>query len=114
LDLRIFKQKVNPETKLPLSEPNDYVCFQMNPIDNQENLAPDYVRKLSNLSARKQRRFKDGEFGEAAPGALFDESIIDRWRVLDGNLPDMIRIVVGVDPSGSGDLTTLTTTRSAW
>jgi hypothetical protein len=101
---RVFKQKLNPETKLPLSEPNDYACFQMNPIDNQENLSPDYLRLLSQLSARKQRRFKDGEFGEAAPGALFDESIIDRWRVLDGNLPDMIRIVVGIDPSGSGDV----------
>lgn len=101
---RIFKQKVNPETKLPLSDANDYACFQMNPVDNQENLSPDYLRLLSQLSARKQRRFKDGEFGEAAPGALFDESIIDRWRVLDGNVPDMIRIVIGVDPSGSGDV----------
>lgn len=101
---RVFKQKVNPETKLPLSEPKDYACFQMNPVDNQENLSPDYLRLLSQLSARKQRRFKDGEFGEAAPGALFDESIIDRWRVLDGSLPDMVRAVIGVDPSGSGDV----------
>ena len=101
---KIFKQKVSPETKLPLAEPLDYVCFQMNPIDNQENLSSDYMRILSQLSARKQRRFKDGEFGEAAPGALFDEAIIDRWRVLDGTLPDMVRVVVGVDPSGSGDV----------
>jgi phage terminase large subunit-like protein len=100
---RIFKQKVSPETKMPVSQPDDYVCFQMNPIDNQENLSPEYMRMLSQLSARKQRRFKDGEFGEAAPGALFDESDIDKWRVLDGNLPQMVRIVVGVDPSGSGD-----------
>jgi phage terminase large subunit-like protein len=100
---RVFKQKLDPETKLPLAQPNDYACFQMNPIDNQENLSPDYMRMLSQLSARMQRRFKDGEFGEAAPGALFDEAIIDRWRVLDGNVPQMVRIVVAVDPSGSGD-----------
>src|SRR6185369_3378956 len=31
------------------------------------------------------------------------EEFIDRWRVLDGKLPDMQRIVVAVDPSGSGD-----------
>jgi phage terminase large subunit-like protein len=101
---RVFKQKVDPETKLPLSQPNDYACFQMNPVDNQENLSPEYMRMLSQLSARMQRRFKDGEFGEAAPGALFDESIIDRWRVLDGNLPQLVRVVVGVDPSGSGEV----------
>jgi phage terminase large subunit-like protein len=100
---RVFKQKVDPDTKLPLTQPNDYTCFQMNPADNQENLSPDYMRVLSQLSARMQRRFKDGEFGEAAPGALFDESIIDRWRVLDGDLPQMVRLVVAVDPSGSGD-----------
>ena len=100
---RVFKQKLDPETKLPLAQPNDYTCFQMNPIDNQENLSPDYMRMLNQLSARMQRRFKDGEFGEAAPGALFDEAIIDRWRVLDGNIPQMVRIVVGDDPSGSGD-----------
>ena len=101
---RIFKQKVDLETKLPLAQPNDYVCFQMNPIDNQENLSPDYMRMMNQLSARMQRRFKDGEFGEAAPGALFDEAIIDRWRVLDGTLPEFVRVVVGVDPSGSGDV----------
>jgi phage terminase large subunit-like protein len=100
---RVFKQKVDPETKTPMSQPDDYTCFQMNPIDNQENLAPDYMRMLSQLSARMQRRFKDGEFGEASPGALFDEAIIDRWRVLDGNLPEFVRVVVAVDPSGSGD-----------
>lgn len=101
---RVFKQKVHPETHLSLAQPDDYAYFQMNPVDNQENLSPDYLRMLSQLSARKQRRFKDGEFGEAAPGALFDESIIDRWRVLDGVLPDFVRVVVGVDPSGSGDV----------
>ncbi|MEY4760674.1 MAG: hypothetical protein RLZZ200_530 [Pseudomonadota bacterium] len=100
---RVFKQKVDPETKQPLSQPADYACFQMNPVDNRENLAPEYLRMLSQLSARMQRRFKDGEFGEAAPGALFDEAIIDRYRVLDGTLPQMVRVVVGVDPSGSGD-----------
>lgn len=100
---RVFKQKVDPETHLPLAQANDYACFQMNPVDNQENLSPDYLRMLSQLSARMQRRFKDGEFGEAAPGALFDEAIIDRWRVLDGTLPEFVRVVVGNDPSGSGD-----------
>lgn len=100
---RVFKQKIDPDTKLPLAQPKDYCCFQMNPVDNQENLSPDYMRMLGQLSARMQRRFKDGEFGEAAPGALFDESIIDRWRVLDGSLPEFIRVVVADDPSGSGD-----------
>jgi predicted phage terminase large subunit-like protein len=34
---------------------------------------------------------------------LFPEEHIERWRHLDGDLPEWQRIVVAVDPSGSGD-----------
>lgn len=100
---RLFKQKVDPETKLAVTAPEDYASMQMNPKDNQQNLSPEYLRMLSQLSGRMRRRFEFGEFGEAAPGALFDEAIIDRWRIMDGELPQMVRLVVAVDPSGSGD-----------
>ena len=100
---RLFKQKVDPETKQPLAHPEDFASFQMNPRDNIDNLSPEYLRTLSGLSARMRRRFEEGEFAEATPNALFDEAVIDRWRVMDGSVPDLIRVVVGVDPSGSGD-----------
>lgn len=101
---RLFVQGIDPETKKPLANPNDFICFQMNPEDNAENLAPGYIETLKALSARMQRRFLIGEFGDATPNALFNESDIDKWRVLDGKVPDMVRVVVGVDPSGSGDV----------
>lgn len=100
---RLFKQKVDPETKQPVVHPEDFASFQMNPRDNIENLSPEYLRTLAGLSARMRRRFEEGEFAEATPNALFDEAVIDRWRVMDGVVPDMVRVVVGVDPSGSGD-----------
>lgn len=100
---RLFKQKVDPETKRPIANPENYASFQMNPRDNMDNLSPEYLKTLAGLSARMRRRFEDGEFADATPNALFDEAIIDRWRVLDGSLPDLLRIVVAVDPSGSGD-----------
>jgi phage terminase large subunit-like protein len=101
---RLFKQKTDPETHEPLRNPADYVSFQMNPRDNVQNLSPEYLEKtLGALSARMRRRFMDGEFADATPNALFDEGLIDRWRVLDGVLPDFVRVVVAVDPSGSGD-----------
>lgn len=100
---RLFKQKVDPETKRPVSNPESYACFQMNPRDNMDNLSPEYLKTLAGLSARMRRRFEDGEFADATPNALFDEAIIDRWRVLDGNVPDFLRVVIAVDPSGSGD-----------
>lgn len=102
---KVFKQKVNPETKEPLSDPDNYASFQMNPADNQENLSPEYLKTLDGLSERMKRRFVRGEFAEATPNALFDEATIDRWRI-DGDedkLPDFVRIVVSVDPSGASD-----------
>jgi hypothetical protein len=100
---RLFKQKVDPETKEPLPNPDAYASFQMNPRDNAENLSPEYLSTLASLSTRMRRRFELGEFGDATPGALFDEALIDRWRIMDGSVPQMVRIVVSVDPSGAGD-----------
>jgi hypothetical protein len=100
---RLFKQKCDPETREPVAMPDNYVSFQMNPKDNLANLSPEYLLTLAGMSARMRRRFEFGEFAEATPNALFNEADIDKWRVLDGALPDMVRVVVAVDPSGAGD-----------
>jgi len=101
---RMFVQKVDPESKMALSHPDDYASFQMNPEDNTENLAPGYLDTLAALSPRLRKRFLKGEFADATPNQLFADETIEKWRVLDGDLPDFIRVVVGVDPSGSGDV----------
>lgn len=100
---RVFIEKRDPDTKTAHPKPDDYAAFQINPKDNADNLSEGYLETLSGLSARLKRRFLDGNFADATPNALFPEEVIDRWRVTDGILPDMVRIVVGVDPSGSGD-----------
>lgn len=101
---RQFIQKVDPETREPLRNPEAYAWFRINPGDNQANIADDYLETLQGMSARMRRRFLDGEFADATPGALFTDEVIERWRVVDGVVPDMVRIVVAVDPSGSGDV----------
>lgn len=98
----MFKLKRDPETKNPLPDPENYVCLQLNPRDNLDNLPGDYLKTLQSLSPRLQKRFLDGEFGEAAPNALFRDEVFDRWRLLD-DLPEMLRIVIAVDPSGAED-----------
>jgi len=100
---RLFVQKVDPETKLPLARPDDYACFKINPQDNAANISADYLDTLKGLSARLRKRFLDGEFGDATPGALFSDEVIEKWRAIDGALPAFVRVVVAVDPSGSGD-----------
>ncbi len=99
---QVFVGKVDPETKQPLSKPADYECFQINPADNADNLTEGYLDTLKGLSGRLQRRFLLGEFADANPNALFREEDIDKWRSLN-ELPDFVRVIVGVDPSGSDD-----------
>lgn len=101
---KLFVQKVDPETREPLNDPASYAAFKINPEDNAENIAADYLDTLNNMSARLRKRFRDGDFGDETPGALFTEEVIEKWRH-DGEkpLPEMVRVVVAVDPSGSGD-----------
>jgi predicted phage terminase large subunit-like protein len=100
---KLFKAHQDPESKGPLPDPERYAAMQLNPKDNEVNLGAEYVKTLQGLSARLQKRFLHGEFRETAPNALFVDEVLDRWRVIDDELPDMIRVVVGVDPSGADD-----------
>jgi len=101
---RRFVQKVDIDTKKPLADPDDYASFQINPKDNTDNLSPEYLKTLESLPARMKARFLEGRFADANPSALFPEEHIDKWRVLDGKMPDMVRVVVSVDPSGADDI----------
>jgi predicted phage terminase large subunit-like protein len=101
---KLFVQKQDLDTKQPLANPDDYAYFQINPQDNVDNLSEGYLETLKGLSQRMQKRFLKGEFADATPNQLFREEDIDKWRVIDGSLPDMVRLVVGVDPSGSDDV----------
>lgn len=101
---RRFVLKQDIDTKQPLANPEDYASFQINPRDNIDNLSPEYLKTLEALPSRMRARFLDGRFADANPSALFPEEHIDRWRVLDGSTPDLVRVVVSVDPSGADDV----------
>lgn len=99
-----FIEKRDLETKKPLTNPDDFASFRINPVDNQDNLSKTYLDTLNSMSARSKKRFLYGEFADATPGALFNFDDIEKWRMYDGaQLPQMLRIVVGVDPSGAED-----------
>lgn len=101
---KLFVQKVDPETGEALEDPENYQAFKINPEDNRANIATDYLQTLEGMSARHRRRFRDGDFSDATPGALFSDEVIEKWRHDGGELPDFVRVVVAVDPSGSGDV----------
>ena len=100
---RRFIEKRDPSTRIPLVYPLDYAYFKINPRDNVENLSAEYIKTLEGLPERMKKRFLDGEFADANPNALFPGEEIDKWRVIDGKVPALVRIVVAVDPSGADE-----------
>ena len=101
---------MKPGTKEKLADPDNYVEMKINPDDNRANLPDEYFDVLDGMSAAKRLRFKDGEWASEVNGALW--SLEDR-KAADGktipgidatrmaNAPEMKRIVVAVDPSGT-------------
>lgn len=100
---RVFEQGIDPESRQPILNRKAYASIQLNPADNATNLPSGYLDTLRGMGSRHQRRFLLGEYRDATPGQLFSEVDIDKWRVLDGVLPQFVRVIVAVDPSGSGD-----------
>ena len=107
---QLFRAKMKPGTKEKLAKPEDYVEMQVNPADNADNLPAEYFDVLASMSAAKRLRFEAGEWASEVNGALWAQEDrkapdgkvmpgIDSLRVTEA--PEMQRIVVSVDPSGT-------------
>lgn len=97
---RLFINKVHPEPPYQgLPDKENYGALRLNPIDNQENLPPELLTELQQLSPRAKLRFWEGQFGTANEGALWSYDVIERNRVT--KTPQLVRIVVAIDPSGT-------------
>lgn len=108
----LFRAKLKPGTKEALPNPADYAEMKVNPADNAGNLPPEYFDVLASMSAAKRLRFEAGEWASEVNGALWsledrkapDGKLmpgIDSQRVAADQRPQMRRIVVAVDPSGT-------------
>ena len=108
----LFRAKLKPGTKEALPNPADYAEMKVNPADNADNLPEEYFDVLASMSAAKRLRFEAGEWASEVNGALWaledrtapDGKLmpgIDSLRVTPDQAPEMRRIVVAVDPSGT-------------
>lgn len=98
---KLFKKGIDPDSKMPV-DMDDFKSLTVNPLHNKKNLPEKYIKTLESLPARLRIRFLEGIFGDVTEGALWTLEDIEKYRKLN-DLPDMQRIVVAVDPSGSGD-----------
>ena len=76
-----------------------FAQLQMNPVDNAGNLPAEYLEELQSLPARERTRFFEGRWGDFNKSALWTFDTIETHRVT--RRPDLQRIVVAVDPSGT-------------
>lgn len=97
---KMFQQKMDPASLTKLADPENYASMFMNPAHNMDNLTPDYFTILEGLPTKQRNRFLYGLYGDDTEGALWTIESLDVGRVLDGEVPDMQRIIISVDPSG--------------
>ena len=95
-------EKKDPITKIPYKRQENYGFYLINPNDNRENISPEYFDILDNLPEKARNRFLLGRFADDNDGSLWTEELLAQNRVLGqkNSLPDFLRIIVSVDPSG--------------
>ncbi len=97
---RLFVEKRDPDRRSAVARPDNFASLLMNPQDNEANLDPKYLQELQEMSEAMRRRFLLGQFADMSDSALWTLELLDQQRIVDGKVPEMIRIVVAIDPSG--------------
>ena len=93
---KIFHSRQFPDGR-PVPE-DDYVSILMNPTDNP-HLPAEYLKTLEGMSLQRQRRFLRGEYSDDQ-GTLWRRAY---FHYRDEVPEPLIRVVIGVDPSGTVD-----------
>ena len=99
----LFGDKRDPLSRQPLANPDDYERAFLNPVDNDENLSPEYIASLAMLPEGKRKRFYEGVYVDECDDALWSYEVFDAGRRDESAIPLEQRrnVVVGVDPSGA-------------
>lgn len=97
---RLFIERKDPDKRTPLAKPENYGAIVMNPKDNERNLPAPYLEELQSMSEAMRRRFWLGQFANVSDSALWTLELLDQQRIVDGKVPEMVRVVIAVDPSG--------------
>lgn len=98
---RQFIELIDPDSRQPLPNQEDYKHIYMNPADNRANVDEGYLRLLESLPERQRRRFLDGRYVAEIDGALWTLELLEKHRREAADVPLYRRVVVAVDPSGS-------------
>ncbi len=100
---KLFIEGVSPDTRKPVPYADQHMAMLMNPDGNQQNLAEGYLEQLKAMPERMRLRFLLGQFADDSDSSLWSVELLEQSRLV-GPQPDMVRVIIAVDPSGcSGD-----------
>jgi phage terminase large subunit-like protein len=73
--------------------------------ENAENLSPSFIKTVVRKyqGTRLGRQELDAELLEDVQGALWSRAVIDRLRVRPSDVPQLVRVVVAIDPGASSN-----------
>lgn len=99
----LFGEKRDPISMQPLADPENYSRAFVNPHDNAQNLAPEFLESLTHLPERQRKRFYEGLYVDQLDGALWTYEAIEVARCKPDDIPEAERaaVVVALDPSGA-------------
>jgi hypothetical protein len=100
---QLFIDKINPNTRKALTNPEDYACLLINPDDNEDNLPDGYIKKrLDTLSGNQYKRFRLGQFcsSDAINQLIQSDDIAKAWDPVQS---DDIGRALGVDVARYGE-----------
>lgn len=97
---RLWLQGADPITGEPVDR-SQYAAAQINPVDNADNLSPDFLAEMRALPPAARKRFFLGEYSADSEFGLWRRDMFVRvYRDQQGRLPVQLRrVVVGVDPA---------------
>lgn len=93
-DYKFFHLKQNPESGEPHPEADRIEHIRLNPYDNKENLAGDYLQTLEGLGETKRKRFLYGEYGNYS-GLVYD--LPQKYRSIDIPVAPFDVSILGLD-----------------
>lgn len=100
----LFIEHMDPVSRMPLPKhiAKQYGWMRMNPVDNKDNIDPDFIEALESMPERVRKRFLEGSYVAEIDGALWTPETLERQRIESSEaIPEMRRIVISVDPSGA-------------
>jgi phage terminase large subunit-like protein len=99
---RLFKDKIDPISRLALAHPENYAWMRMNPVDNVANIDEEFLAAMEAMPERYRKRFLLGVPMSELDGALWPPEMIEERRLPESaRLTDYDRIIVAIDPSGA-------------